>query len=324
MSFKVRIYFGFIIIIFITCVLAVSLNSFSKIQHDLFLKNNAQEKVLAPIDIIVLMFRVKQYLTDAALTQNQSDNLAAADAANTFNLMISHFIEGEHVTQDKKQKLDLLKTNFDMFYQNGKKMSSIYISQGHDAGNIAKADFDTESNLLEEQIKRLEYEPTGRYLQVYSLESLASKFTVIALSIITVLGFGIAFYLTRYLDNQLGFDPYNAKGIAKELAKGDMSVAFNLNRADSNSLLFTLEQLRQQLLARDDHSQHALKEQLQRVKFAIDHVTVGVMITDDHESIIYTNNVLNNIFINSFNDNNEHKMDFSLNKRLTISEHAIK
>jgi methyl-accepting chemotaxis protein len=312
MSFKVRIYFGFIIIIFITCVLAVSLNSFSKIQHDLFLKNNAQEKVLAPIDIIVLMFRVKQYLTDAALTQNQSDNLAAADAANTFNLMISHFIEGEHVTQDKKQKLDLLKTNFDMFYQNGKKMSSIYISQGHDAGNIAKADFDTESNLLEEQIKRLEYEPTGRYLQVYSLESLASKFTVIALSIITVLGFGIAFYITRYLDNQLGFDPYNAKGIAKELAKGDMSVAFNLNRADSNSLLFTLEQLRQQLLARDDHSQHALKEQLQRVKFAIDHVTVGVMITDDHESIIYTNNVLNNIFINSFNDNNEHKMDFSL------------
>jgi len=189
-------------------------------------------------------------------------------------------------------------------------MSSIYLSQGHDAGNIAKANFDIASNLLEEQIKKLEYEPTEDSLQVNSLEVLTSKNTAIALSIITVLGFGIAFYITRYLDNQLGFDPCNAKGIAKELEKGELSVAFKVKK--TGSLLFTLEQLRQQLLARGDHSQHTLKEQLHRIKFAMDHVTVGVMITDDHDTIIYTNTVLNNIFINSFNDNNEQKMDFSL------------
>jgi len=207
MSFKVRIYFGFIIIIIMACVLAVSLNQFSKIQHDLLMKNHTQENVLSPIDIVVLMFRVKQYLTDAALTQNQRDSLAAAEAANTFNKKISQFLKGAHLTQDKIQKLDLLKTNFDMFYQKGKTMSSIYISKGHDAGNIVKADFDTESNLLEEQIKALEYEPTGGHLQVNRFESQALKFTVIALSIMTVFGFGIAFYITRYLDTQLGFDP---------------------------------------------------------------------------------------------------------------------
>jgi len=310
MSFKVRIYFCFSIIIFMTCVLAVSLNQFSKIPNNLLLKNNAQENVLAPIDTFVLMFRVKQYLTVAALTQNQEDYLAAADAANTFKTIISQFMKAEHLSQDKIQKLDLLKTNFDVFYQNGKNMSSIYLSQGHDAGNIAKANFDIASNLLEEQIKKLEYEPTEDSLQVNSLEVLTSKNTAIALSIITVLGFGIAFYITRYLDNQLGFDPCNAKGIAKELEKGELSVAFKVKK--TGSLLFTLEQLRQQLLARGDHSQHTLKEQLHRIKFAMDHVTVGVMITDDHDTIIYTNTVLNNIFINSFNDNNEQKMDFSL------------
>jgi len=293
-----------------TCVLAVSLNQFSKIPNNLLLKNNAQENVLAPIDTFVLMFRVKQYLTVAALTQNQEDYLAAADAANTFKTIISQFMKAEHLSQDKIQKLDLLKTNFDVFYQNGKNMSSIYLSQGHDAGNIAKANFDIASNLLEEQIKKLEYEPTEDSLQVNSLEVLTSKNTAIALSIITVLGFGIAFYITRYLDNQLGFDPCNAKGIAKELEKGELSVAFKVKK--TGSLLFTLEQLRQQLLARGDHSQHTLKEQLHRIKFAMDHVTVGVMITDDHDTIIYTNTVLNNIFINSFNDNNEQKMDFSL------------
>jgi len=190
-----------------TCVLAVSLNQFSKIPNNLLLKNNAQENVLAPIDTFVLMFRVKQYLTVAALTQNQEDYLAAADAANTFKTIISQFMKAEHLSQDKIQKLDLLKTNFDVFYQNGKNMSSIYLSQGHDAGNIAKANFDIASNLLEEQIKKLEYEPTEDSLQVNSLEVLTSKNTAIALSIITVLGFGIAFYITRYLDTQLGFDP---------------------------------------------------------------------------------------------------------------------
>lgn len=198
-------------------------------------------------------------------------------------------------------------------------MSSTYISKGLEAGNTAKLDFEKEAIVLDEQIKTLEYQPANKYLLVDNLNDLqiqTSKIIAIASIFLIALGLAIAYKISRYLNNQLGIDPYYAKGIAKELAKGDLSRSIRVNRGDSNSLLFTLEQMRQQLLARSNHDQQTFKEQLQRVKFAMDHVSVGVMITDDHHNIIYTNNELTKIFNTSENAITEQMQDFSVNTLL--------
>jgi methyl-accepting chemotaxis protein len=299
LTFKTRMLLGFCsIIVLITIVLNVSLNQFSKIQDEILKHHTLQENALITDEIAFSILQAKQFFTNAAITHNQKNYLDAEAAANSVKKHILFFRERENVDQKQLQKLDSLETNFNAFLDEGKKMATAYLTEGVDAGNILNKDLEKKWLVLDEQVKQLRRSFSKENIQIDRLSQLendATK-TLMLLSIfVTIAGLGVAIYLTRYLNNQLGIDPYFAKGIAKEIAKGDLSRAIRVNEGDTKSLLFALEKMRQHLLVRKVQDQNTLKE-VMRIKFALDTVSVGVMITDDQHFIIYANEELNSIF----------------------------
>jgi methyl-accepting chemotaxis protein len=102
------------------------------------------------------------------------------------------------------------------------------------------------------------------------------------------LGLGIAICLTRYLGKQLGIDPYFAKGIAMEIAGGNLTQDIQVHQQDRSSLLYAMKHMQQQLLARITADHNRADETL-RIKIALDNVSTGVMIADNDRNIIYAN-----------------------------------
>jgi methyl-accepting chemotaxis protein len=289
------------ILLLIIIVLNVFLSQFSKMQDEILKHNTLQQNFLTAEDISVSILQVGQSFTNAALTHIQSNFQDAEANAELVKKNIAQFNQGKKLSPEEAKKLEAITRLFDAFYKKGKLMATTYMTQGLEPGNILKSELDLQSLQLNKQIKQFRRESTKEYIQIDSLSILEKKSlkTLGILSIIvTLIGLGIAIYLTRYLNTQLGIDPYFAKGIAKEIAKGDLSRSIKINEGDNKSLLFALEQMRQQLLARNIQKKKTIKEIL-RIKFALDTVSVGVMITDDQHNIIYVNKELNNIFTNA-------------------------
>ncbi len=304
------------IIVLITIVLNVSLSQFSKMQDEILKYRLLQQNALTADDMAFSILQIKQFFTDVAVSQDQKNflNAEAAAAASAVKKSILEFRQVKDIPLEETQKLDSLEAIFDAFFNQGEQMASTYATQGLEAGNVIKEDLEKKSLVLDEQVKQLRRGSSKDNIQIDGLSQLEKETSgiLIMLSIlVTIIGLGIAIYLTRYLNNQLGIDPFFAKGIAREIAKGDLSRSIRVNAGDTKSLLFTLEQMRQQLLARRIHEQNTLKEVL-RIKFALDTVSVGVMITDDQHTIIYANKELNTIFNNASTEITQLMPSFSL------------
>jgi methyl-accepting chemotaxis protein len=302
------------ILVLIIIVLNVFLNQFSKMQDEILKHNTLQQNVLTAEDLSLSILLVRQSFTDAALTQSQTNFKDAEANAELVKKNIRQFNQDNKLSPEETKKLEAITGLFDAFYKKAKLMATTYVSQGFESGNIIKSELDLQSHQLNNQIMQLRRAASKEYIQIDSLSLLEKKTlkTLGVLSIIvTLIGLGIAIYLTRYLNTQLGIDPYYAKGIAKEIAKGDLSRSIKIEKGDNKSLLFALEQMRQQLLARNIQKKKTIKEIL-RVKFALDTVSVGVMITDDQHTIIYANKELNTIFNNATSEITQLMPDFSL------------
>ncbi|PPD48245.1 MAG: chemotaxis protein [Methylobacter sp.] len=126
------------------------------------------------------------------------------------------------------------------------------------------------------------------------------------------LGLGIAIYLTRYLSKQLGIDPYFAKGIAMEIAGGNLSQDIQVKANDNSSLLCAMKHMQKQLLERITAERKVSDENL-RVKIALDNVSTGVMIADNERNIIYVNQELINMLGKSEVEIGRQLSKFSIN-----------
>jgi len=301
-TFRTRMLLGFCsIITLVTIVLNASLMQISNFQHETLKQNALHEIRLNATDIAYSILEVKQLLTDVGVTHNQETFKNAEIAAGNLKKNLSQIRAGDYFSPNGVQKLNSLESDFDAFYDQAKQMAMAYMTSGLQAGNTIRSDLDQKSRLLDEKIKKLTYDTGKEYLKGGTFERTefhAIKTIIFVTFFVTAFGLSIAIYLSRYLTNQLGIDPYYAKGIAKEIARGDLSRSIKVNTGDTKSLLFALEQMRQQLLARRTQDQKILEEIL-RIKFALDTVSVGVMITDDQHTIIYINNELKTILKNA-------------------------
>ncbi len=111
---------------------------------------------------------------------------------------------------------------------------------------------------------------------------------------VTAVALATALFLTRHLCKQIGIDPLYAKGIAKEIASGNLSRTIHLDADDKNSLLYAIKNMQQKLLA-SRTAEHKATEEILRIKIALDSICTGVMITDNDRNIIYANNAMINI-----------------------------
>jgi methyl-accepting chemotaxis protein len=200
--------------------------------------------------------------------------------------------------EQKLKELAALETGFNWYFSEGKRMSTVYANEGVDAGNAVLKDFNKLAKNLRTQLNRIKNQGVNdakNNAHAITESTKQATTTMLAISLVGIgLGLGIAIYLTRYLDKRLGIDPYFAKGIAMEIAGGNLSRDIQVNPKDNSSLLYAMKHMQQQLLERITADRKAADETL-RVKIALDNVSTGVMIADNDRNIIYANREVINI-----------------------------
>ncbi|MCX7094831.1 MAG: methyl-accepting chemotaxis protein [Methylobacter sp.] len=298
-SFKSQILLGFLTMIsLMTVISGSSLINLSNTKRDLSEINNT----LLPNALLMgQMARdivlVHQFLSDVSASHSPAAYRDAEKSAQDFKLGLVQFRQSlGNQTRDNPQKakeIDLLDANFDLFYQDGKQMASAYISQGQEAGNAAMQEFDHQSYKLSSQIIRLRNNEVSAVKQYVSAGTETATQATNALWIISLtailLALAIALWLTRHLSKQIGIDPFYAKGIAKEIAAGNLSRSIKLDEGDKDSLLHAIKNMQQKMQVRRA-AEHKTAEEILRIKSALDCICTGVMITDNDRNIIYVNN----------------------------------
>ncbi len=246
-SFKNRILLGFCsLIIMMAVIIYVSLAQFSKVQHNTAeLNTTVMPLALAAEDMMVDVIQVQQFLTDVSATHNPEGYKDAEAAAADFKSRKEQIFSSGAVTSSQKEELAKIDLAFDQFYNQGKRMAAAYIDQGISAGNIIMEDFDTASLHLAGLMKEFKNHAVNNELQTIAglneVSKHASQLLLVVSVLLVTLSLGIAFYLANYLYKQLGIDPYYAKAIAKEIAKGNFNRDINLDPGDNSSLLYAIK-----------------------------------------------------------------------------------
>lgn len=113
----------------------------------------------------------------------------------------------------------------------------------------------------------------------------------LGLSSIFIFSVGIACFLTliisRNIIRQLGAELFEVVELSKQIAQGDYdSITFKTD--NSNSLMNHMSVMAQQILERRTAATN-LKNEILRIKLALDNVNTGVMISDNELNIVYVN-----------------------------------
>jgi len=293
-SFKARILLGFLAIIsLMTVISASSLINLSNTERDLTeINNNLLPNALLMGQMARDIVLVHQFLSDVSASHSPAGYGDAEKSAQDFKQGLLQFREHIMGNSGKLKEVDRLEANFDLFYQDGKRMALAYTNEGPEAGNAVMQDLDHESYKLSSQmIKLRNTEVNAAKYHVNNITETTHQVSAVlwtlSLAIIT-LALGIALFLTRHLSKQIGIDPLYAKGIAKEIAKGDLSRSIQLEADDKDSLLHAIKNMQQKLLA-SRTAEHKAAEEILRIKIALDNTSIGIMIADNERNIIYAN-----------------------------------
>ncbi len=293
-SFKARMLLGFLAIISLMMVIsASSLINLANTDRDL---SEINSKLLPNALLMGQMARdivlVQQFLTDVSATHSPGGYDDAEKSVQDFKQGLQQFRQHIDGNAAKLKEVDILEGNFDLFYQDGKRMASTYITEGLEAGNIIMQDFDHEAYKLSSQmIKLRNAEVNAAKYHVNNITETTHQVSAVLWTmsvVIIVLALGIALFLTRHLSKQIGIDPMYAKGIAKEIAAGDLSRSIHLDEDDKDSLLHAIKNMQQKLLARRT-AEHKAAEEILRIKMALDNTSTGIMLADNERNIIYVN-----------------------------------
>ncbi len=320
-SFKARIILGFGIVLFLMAGLAVFT----------YFTNARNEVNLVEIDTAYLpdallasamaknVVDVQQFLTDVSATHDTAGYADAENAALAFKKGLQGLKTHAAGEAEFLNRLDALDHDFDKFYADGKHMADVYVKSGVEAGNQIMEEFDKTSENLTVRMEAILNEHVNDVNAHVHALTLASQFNSKVMGwtafLSFIIGLSIALYLTRYLTQQLGVDPKDAKEIAKEIADGDFSRKIELSANDDSSLLHALVDMQQQLRVRIEREAEEKAEAL-RIQKALDKAESSLMMADEHYNIIYVNEALVKMFRAGQDDFRKDLPSFDVDKLL--------
>lgn len=151
---------GFLsLILMLLAASGVSLNQFYQTkQATTELNNSIIPLVLSSDELLVDLIKVQQFFADVAATHQQKGYQDAEEVANNFKQSLAKLAESSAISVDQKERLQQLNDDFDKVFAQGKEMTSLYLNQNIEAGNLAKLAFDVEVNTLASSTKKLKQE----------------------------------------------------------------------------------------------------------------------------------------------------------------------
>ena len=322
-SFKARLLIGFgAIILLILILIGLSLQQFFSASTGLTaLRDVVSPQAWDAEKMTTDVIQVQQFLTDVSATHDPEGYQEAEAFAGDFKKTIKQLYDNK-LSATQATELAAIEQAFEVFYQLGRRMAAAYVSEGTQAGNVLMDEFDKSSLALAGRMTKFRDEAVG---QEKSITSTLAKAAQSAVYLIVVIGcivlcvsLLITVYLLRYLDKQLGIDPFFAKSIALEIAKGNLSRTIAINADDKSSLLYAMTQMQQQILQRITAA-NKLIEEMTRIKVALDNVSTGVMIANNERKIIYANKSAVNILGKAEKNIRKHLPSFSASQLIGAS-----
>ncbi|TAN71295.1 MAG: methyl-accepting chemotaxis protein [Methylobacter sp.] len=292
-SFNARLLMGFgALMLLMIFLIGMALQQFSNAQAGMMkLRDVVSPQAWAAEKMALDIIQVQQFLTDVSATQDPEGYQDAETFANDFKETIQVQRENK-LSAAQMAELDAIEQAFEEFYRLGKRMAEAYISSGTKAGNVLMEDFDKTSLILAGRMTKFRDVAVDHEKSITSTLAKtahdALNFMLIIGGIALGVGLLISWYLTRHLAKQLGIDPFYAKGIAIEIAKGNLSRNIEVPANDKSSLLYAMQRMQEQILERVTAA-NKLIEDVTRIKIALDNVSTGVMIADNERNIIYAN-----------------------------------
>ncbi len=238
-SIKARMIIGYSALIgSLIVIMAVSLIQFSKTQVETTkLENTILPQSFLAEKMAFDVVSIQQFITDVAATHHADGYKEAEAMAQDFKQGIQQFLKEADKDSSEVKNLKELEAAFDKFYQEGKRMASVYVSSGIEAGNIIMEDFDHAAIVLTEQLNKLrDSKVTNMKASSHDLTDSARQASTslwIISSVFVCLGVLMGFMTIRGILNALK----TMQVIVDSLAQGDLTTTIQYDKKDEIGVL---------------------------------------------------------------------------------------
>jgi methyl-accepting chemotaxis protein len=244
MSIKFRLLLGFSVIILI------GLGSTQVNNHSLNLANKTARQIdnvnlpfaLLADDLAFNTVQVQQFLTDVSATHEPDGYKDAEEAATVFHKDIAKFITYYQTQNNTKavKELEEIDGTFSRYYDEGKHMAQVYVSQGVEAGNKIMKNFDKTSELVAGNVKafriKQETEATQSIKNLSSSLDSSKRLLWILCGVVVLLSLAICFLITKSITNPLK----EMLAVMSDIARGDLTKRL---AADGNDEIHQTERM---------------------------------------------------------------------------------
>jgi methyl-accepting chemotaxis protein len=231
---RLGIGFGAILFLFIMTISIVSISLKTIVDISKQTADKSLPFALLSEEMAFDIVQVQQFLTDVSATHNWEGYKDAEEAAKRFREGANKFKAMFKRENDSSglQKIEGLEADFNKFYETGKRMANVYVSEGVNAGNKIMEDFDKDSKSLTDKmasIKKTKVDEVNTTTQQVAGKATTAQIVLIILSAIAViLGTLISVFSTRSLKQPIN----EAVRISEQLASGDFAVTIEVKSKD--------------------------------------------------------------------------------------------
>lgn len=253
MSFRGKSMLGFIsVIALFTSIVAFCVFELHQMHRNILtITTDIQPYEMLADQLAFDTVQVQQFLTDVSATHDRDGYSDAEAHAKSFKDGIATLKKRYADQEDQLKSLDALDASFDRYYATGKRMAEAYIANGTDGGNVVMEDFDRDAADITKKMADFRGNVLSTATDVETkAEAAALKASYISIGLALfgiAAGLFLSWRLSINLLNEIGIDPMYARGIAKEIAKGDLSRDITLNPGDNGSLLFAMRSMQLKL-----------------------------------------------------------------------------
>lgn len=247
---RLRLGFGVVILLFLASGIGTSFLLTKADTNAKLVKEDSLPYALLAKDMAFQIIEVQQFLTDVSATHDTEVYKEADAAANHVREGIEKFktLFTKENNPESLRKITELESEFNIYYEEGKKMANAYVTQGISEGNILMDNFDKTSLILAGKVEKFTQqqseEAAARTTDVGIAISNAKKTLLIMSLLIIGLGAFVAVYITNGITRPLT----NAVDVSNAIAKGDLSVNINRDSTDeTGQLLLSMSNMAENL-----------------------------------------------------------------------------
>jgi methyl-accepting chemotaxis protein len=233
--------FGVVILVFATAVIATTLYLKIAEKNARLVADESVPFLMLAYELDLSSTEVAENLTDVAATHNVDGLKDAEKAAGKFREGLAKFKEMFRKENDTKALKEAEETEalFNSFYELGKRMANVYISQGVAAGNVVMKEYDLTHEKLIERVEAFQKtqidEAKTSTLTIISTVEKVLFVLILSGSLAILIGIFVALFISRSIVRPLS----EAVGVANSLADGDLTVNVDIRSKDETGQLMT-------------------------------------------------------------------------------------